>query len=189
MALAWLVPVLATAAAGAAAWRVLGDVGALVAAVIVAGALLGWAGWGAPAWRSRLVGRLVTHVPPRVVVLGLLVAPLAVIASALGVAASEHTAAVAWAWAAAGLGEVAIAMTASGVRQWRFAPWPRRVGFATTIAGSVSLVAVGAPLTVRGSPWGPVVVAVTMVVIGMTARAPARRLRATAPPEITVHSR
>jgi hypothetical protein len=182
-------PVLAAAAAAAGTWRVLGDVGALAAAALVAGALLGWAGWGAPAWRSRLVGRLVIHVPPRVVVLGLLVAPLAVVASALGVAASEHSAAVASAWVAAGLGELAIAMTAAGVRQWRFAPWPRRAGFVTTIAASVLLVALGVPLTARGSAWGPIAVAITMVVIGMTARAPARRLRATGSPEITVQSR
>jgi hypothetical protein len=84
---------------------------------------------------------------------------------------------MAWAWAGAGLGEVAVAMAAAGVRQWRFAPWPRRRSFAVLVAATAGLVAGGAPLAADGSAWGPVVVAATMLVVLLTARAPARRLR------------
>jgi hypothetical protein len=104
----------------------------------------------------------------------------AVVVTAIGGSLGDHSAATAWAWTGAGFGEVALAMAAAGVRQWRLAPWPRRRGFVATAAGAVLLVGVGAPLAARGSAWGTVVVAVTMLVALLAARAPARRLRETA---------
>jgi hypothetical protein len=170
------VPVLATAVAGAAVWRVLGTTGALVAASLTAAALVGWSAWGAPAWRSRIARRIGPRAPVPFVVWSLL-AVSAVVAAIVGAAAREPDAATAWAWTAIGLGEVAIAVTAAGVRQWRFARSPRRIGAATTISAAGVLLALGAPLTVRGSAWGPVVVGTTMVAAGCVARAPARRVR------------
>jgi hypothetical protein len=105
-----------------------------------------------------------------------LVAVLAVVAAVLGVSTGDHTAAAAWAWTAAGLGEVGVAMVAAGVRQWRFAPWPRRRGFVTVVGATGVLLGVGAPLVVHGSGWGIVTFGVTMAVVGIVASAPARLL-------------
>jgi hypothetical protein len=173
--LAWMVPVIASAAAGAAVWRAAGLEGALVVTGLAAAALVGWAAWGAPAWRSRIARRLAPYAPASFGCWSLLAA-LAVVAAVVGVAASEPRIAATWAWTGAGLGEVAIATVASGVRQWRFAPWPRRVGSATTLAASGVLLLVGAPLGVRGSPWGPVVVTASLAAVACVARAPARRV-------------
>jgi hypothetical protein len=177
VALAWVVPVLATAVAGAAVWRRVGIDGALVSLVLTVTVLVGWAAWGAPVWRSRVAGRAVRRMPPRdqpIMLVG--IAVLATIAAGIGISVGDHATTTAWAWVAAGLGEVAVAMTAAGVRQWRFAPWPRRRGFATVIVVSCLLIGVAAPLVERGSAWGAVVVAVTMVAVAVTARTPARML-------------
>jgi hypothetical protein len=180
---AWTVPLLAVSVAAAAVWRVVGHVGGLVLAALVVTALIGWAGWGAPAWGSRLAARAATPMRPQLLRIALVVvAGLALAAAVLGVSASEHAAAVAWSWTSAGLGEVAIAMTAAGVRQWRFAPWPRRRGFVATLAAAVVLVGAAAPLGARGSVWGPVVVGVAMVAVVLTARVPGSQLRGTARP-------
>ena len=178
VALAWMVPLLGVAVAGALWWRTAGDTGGIVLAAFVATALLAWSGWGAPAWSSRIARRAASAMssPWWLAFLALAVAA-ALVATVIGGAVRDHSLAAAWAWTGAGFGEVAIAMTAAGVRQWRLAPWPRRRGFVVTAAGAVLLVGLGAPLAARGSAWGAVVVAATMVVVLLTARAPARRLR------------
>jgi hypothetical protein len=177
VALAWVVPVLAAAVAGAVVWRRVGIGGALVAVVLSTSALVGWAAWGAPVWRSRVAGRAVRRMPPRdQPIVFAAFAALAMAAAGIGLSVGDHATATAWAWIAAGLGEVAVSMAAAGVRQWRFAPWPRRRGFATVIAASCLLLGVGAPLVERGSVWGAVVVTVTLVAVGAVARTPARML-------------
>jgi hypothetical protein len=172
--LAWMAPIVATAVAGAAVWRNVGARGALVVAILASASLLGWAAWGAPAWRSR-VSRRVAAPAAILPSMWMVLAALALGASIAAVSL-EHTAAVGWAWTAAGVGEVVIAMTAAGVRQWRFAPGSRRIGLATAIVASALLVGAGAPLVARGSVWGPVVVAATLCAVGAVARVPARRL-------------
>jgi hypothetical protein len=92
---------------------------------------------------------------------------------------SEHGAATAWAWSEAGVGEaaVAVAMTAAGLRQWRYAAVARRHGLVTTMLLSLLLLGVAVPLTVRGSAWGPVIVDASMFAAGLAARTPARMRR------------
>jgi hypothetical protein len=181
LARVWMAPLLAVSVAGAEVCQAAGDAAALLLVGLVAAALVGWAGWGAPAWGSRVAVRAASSLGPHWLRVALvLAAGLAVLAAIVGVSVGEHAAAVAWSWTAAGIGEVVVAMAAAGVRQWRFAPWPRRRGFAATIAGAVVLVGVGGPLGTRGSTWGPIVVGATMVVVVLTASVPGRQLRRSA---------
>jgi hypothetical protein len=178
VSLAWALPVLGVVAAGAAVWRAVGLSGAVVVGVLATVALLGWAAWGAPTWRSRVAVRAAMPLAAPLVVGGfVLVAVLAVLAAVVGVSARDHTAAEAWAWTAAGLAEVGVAMSAAGVRQWRFAPWPRRWGLATVVVAAGVVLGVGAPLVADGSAWGPVAIGATMAVVVLAARTPARLLQ------------
>jgi hypothetical protein len=182
VALVWLVPVIGTAVAAAAVWRSMGNVGALVTAAFGTAALVGWASWGAPAWRSRVAIGVARRAPAAVVLaMPALLASAALGAAVVGVSVAEHVTAVAWAWIAAGLGEAVVATSAAGIRQWRFAPWPRRRGLATMLVVAIVLVVVAAPLATRGSPWGPAVVAAAMALVLFAARGPARRVRETSP--------
>jgi hypothetical protein len=83
---------------------------------------------------------------------------------------------VAGAWSAVALGELATAMAAAGVRQWRFAPRPRGIAHVAVIVVSASLVLAGLPLLAQRSLGGPVVVVTAMVVVLAVARVPGRRI-------------
>jgi hypothetical protein len=175
----WCAPVLATAVAGAAVWRNVGLVGAAAYVVMTTSVLLGWAWWGAPAWRSRVIGRRAPRPPARVLpwtFTGCAIA--AMVAAIVGVSVSDHAGAVTWSWCAAGLGDVAAAMAAAGVRQWRFAPRPRVIGLSIVVLATATLIGGAAPLAARGSPWGVVVVVAVMSVLACVARVPARQVRA-----------
>jgi hypothetical protein len=177
--LAWLLPVLAVAVCGGVLWRSAGDVGAIALLALVTTTLIAWVGWGAPAWSSRIAARVASTVSSSLWIAALAAASIAAVAAtAVGASMRDQSPALAWAWVGAGLGELAIAMVAAGVRQWRFAPWPRRWSFACVELAAIALVGAGAPLAADGSAWGTVVVGATMLVVLLVARAPARRLRA-----------
>jgi hypothetical protein len=179
VALGWTLPLLGAAAAGAGVWGARGAAtGIAVTAALVISACVGWAAWGAPTWPSRVAARIGVRITrydvPRLVRVCVLAA---VVAATLGVCVSS-SAATAWAWTAVGLGQLAVVMTASAVRQWRFAPRPRVVGWFVVLSTSVALTALGGPLGARGDVLGVVVVVVAMAAVTVVARRPAQVMRA-----------
>jgi hypothetical protein len=180
VALAWMVPLLAVSVAGALAWESMGDVGSLVLGALGAAAFIGWAAWGAPAWPSRVAAVVASSVCSRVWVAAVRgAAVVAIGATAVAISVRDPATAAVWAWVGAGIAEVAISMVAAGVRQWRFAPWPRRRGY-VVVAASAVVVLVAADAAARGAAWSVVAVAVAMLAVVLTARVPARRLHPTA---------
>jgi hypothetical protein len=172
VALVWLAPVFATAVAGAMTWRAIGDVGAGATVGLIAAALVGWAAWGSPAWRSRLSARVARRASPLV----LTTAPVVTALLAVGVCVvGMATTTPAWSWVGVGLVEVVVASIAAGVRQWRFAPWPRRRDLVALLAAAVVPLAAVAG-SERGEWSVPVVVAVTMGAVVLIARGTGRRV-------------
>jgi hypothetical protein len=152
----WCVPVVAAAAALAQLWR---EVGAGGGTVFVVGMLLvlgAVAVWGAPPWRSRVLGRWTS---PRLerwrrpALLG--VAAAAIIATGIAATISRddnpggRTVAL---LVGVVLTEAVLAMALVGVRQWRFAPRPRATE-AVALGATAVAVCLGVPSTVlpRGS--------------------------------------
>ena len=175
-ALGWSLPVVAAAAAWSAVWSQLGIGGVFVFAPAMAAALVGVVWWGAPWWRSRLARRVpaVSGALPRLM---LAVALLAVAAALAARATSDPHALSTWTWASAGIAEVVVAMTASGVRQWRLAPMPRAVGFVATGSATI-VVLVGASVFSNDRSWAwTSVVVVSMLVMLTVARRPGRAVR------------
>ncbi len=72
----------------------------------------------------------------------------------------------------------AVAMVTVGVRQWRFAPGPRRRSVIVLLI-TAAVLALTVPTLARDGFLGtPVVVAVLMLIVLLTARTPAARARA-----------
>jgi hypothetical protein len=176
LAVGWSLPLLAAAGAWGAVWAQLGTGGALVFAGAMATVLVAVVWWGAPTWRSRLADRVprVPRVLPRLVAA---FATLAVATALMARTASDPAAMRTWTWTSAGIAEFVVAMTASGVRQWRLAPAPRVVGFVGTTTMAIALL-VGASLLSERRSWAwTAVVTVSMLVMLLISRRPARAVQ------------
>jgi hypothetical protein len=179
VAVAWSLPLLAAAGAWGAVWSRLRVGGAVVFAGVMGAALVGVVWWGSPMWGSRLACRA-RGAPRAVPLLTAAVALLAVATALMARVTSDVDATHTWTWASAGIAEVVLAMTASGVRQWRLAPTPRAVGFAVTTGTAVGvIVAASAFANDRSWVWISIVV-MAMFVALLVARQPARVVRRTA---------
>ena len=180
--LAWAAPLLVAAVAWASVWDLVGLGGGVVFGVALAASAAAAVGWGTPPWRSRVLGRWVSGRAPRshrVVLLA--VAAAAVAGAAVAGALADADARSAGGWVAVGLGEAALAMGSLGVRQWRFAPGPRRRSMTALLLIAAALAVVVPGLARDGSAWAPIVVAASMVVVVVIARVPAGLAHRAAP--------
>jgi hypothetical protein len=175
-ALGWSLPLVAAAGAWGAVWSQLGLGGAVVFAGAMAATLVGCVWWGAPSWRSRLARR-VPGVPGALPRLMIAVASVAVASALVARVPSGADAVSTWTWTSAGIAELVVAMTASGVRQWRLAPRPRVVGFVLTTGTAVGLLVGASTLwDDRSWAWTSVVVA-SMFVMLAVAQGPGRAVQ------------
>jgi hypothetical protein len=100
---------------------------------------------------------------------------LAVGLVALGPAVFHGDAVLVCAWLGVAAGEAGVVATAWGVRQWRFAPGPRRRSLATLVAVAVALVVAVPELVTSDVPFvAPVLTALLLAVVVVLARVPAR---------------
>jgi hypothetical protein len=180
-ALVWTAPLVAATVAWALVGRAMGVAGAAVFVVAATMSVAGAVRWGSPAWRSRVLQHALGRRPARRLASTLLTLAAGAIASAVvAVTRQDHAFAVAWAWVSVGLSESAAAMVAIGVRQWRFAPHPRRLGLASLLGVSALLLTVVPNLLIHGSVWGVVLVAALTTLVAVVGRQPAARARAAA---------
>jgi hypothetical protein len=180
-ALVWTAPLVAATVAWALVGRAMGAAGAAVFAVAATMSVAGAVRWGSPAWRSRVLQRALGRRPARRLASMLLTLGAGAIASAVvAVTRQDHAFAVAWAWVSVGLSESAAAVVALGVRQWRFAPHPRRLGLASLLGVSALLLTVVPNLLIDGSVLGVVLVAALTTLVAVVGRQPAARARAAA---------
>jgi hypothetical protein len=171
----WTAPVVAGAVAFASTWKALHGAGAFVFAAGVVGIAAGAALFGAPAWRSRVLGAWSRHAT-RPVHRAIVVAAgtLALVLATVAIAVASTTARAAVVPAAAACACAGAAMAMSGVRQWRFAPFAR-VRDATVVAGcAVGLLLAYLPLALDGNAWSIAIIGVTVAVNSAVAWLPAR---------------
>jgi hypothetical protein len=176
----WRAPLWGSALAGASVWALVGTGGGLVFAAVLALTVVAAGWWGTPSWPSR-IARGLTPSPPRHVDRVAVGTALAAVAlAALGPASFHGDALLVCVWLGVACGEAAVAMTAWGVRQWRFVAVARRRALAALLAVVVALV-LGVPelATTDVRVAAPALTAVLMVVTVALARVPARRLRET----------
>jgi hypothetical protein len=106
-----------------------------------------------------------------------LVGIVAVAVVAVGPAVFHGDAVLVCAWLGVALGEVAVVTTAWGVRQWRFAPGPRRRALAALLVAGATLVVAVPPIATSGVPVAaPALAALLLGVTAVLARVPARLL-------------
>jgi hypothetical protein len=171
----WTAPVVASAVALGSAWKALHGAGAFVFAAGLAAIAAAAVRFGAPPWRSRLIGawsRRATRPVHRAIVVGTggLALVLATIATA--VASPTARAALAPRAAACACGGGAVAMF--GVRQWRFAP-VARVRDATLVTVCIVAILLGyLPLALDRDAWSLAIIGVTVALCSAVAWLPAR---------------
>jgi hypothetical protein len=161
----WCTALVAAAAALAQSWRQIGTGGGLVFVVGMVAVLGAVAAWGAPPWRSRVLGRwasprLLRWRRPALV----FASGGAIVAAGLAATASDG-ARIGWLLAGAVLTQADLAMALVGVRQWRFAPRPRATGAAVLGATAVG-VGLSVPSTALPS-WGGLVITVAAVALAV----------------------
>jgi hypothetical protein len=178
----WTAPLLAAAVAWALVWRSLGLGGGALFVVVMVATFAAAVSWGTPAWRSRVLKIAIAGGSARHVGVVLwITAGAAALVTAIGAAAHDRELAAALAWVSVGMGESAVAMSAMGVRQWRFAPRPRAVGLAGLLLVTLVLASAVPTLVVDGSAWAAPLMIVSMLLVTAIARGPAARARAAAP--------
>ena len=180
--LAWAAPLLVAAVAWASAWDVVGLGGGALFGGALAATAAAAAWWGAPPWISRVLGRAVRGRAPhahRAVLLA--VEGAAVLGAAVAGSAPDADTRLALGWIAVGTVDAGVAMAALGVRQWRFAPGPRRRSLTILLVTAAAPAVVVPGLARDGSGWAPVVVAACTVVVLGIARVPAGLARRAAP--------
>ena len=137
----WTWPLLLFSVSIGWSWRVSGPVGLIGFAIVLGGAMLIAAGWGVPAWDSRIIGPLAARTRTswhRAALVFCAACSLGLAGGAV-VVIGLHGTLVA---ASGAMGELAVMMVLAGVRQWRFEPRrrSREVGVLLVAGASIATV-------------------------------------------------
>ena len=171
----WCAPIVAVTAAAAALGEMFGGPGIAVFSALMVVTLVGSAAWGAPVWRSRVLGRASSGSSASART-GLLVTGLALGASgAVGVVCTAGDARGAGMLLAVAATQIDVTLVMHGVRQWRFAP--RRRTRDLTVLGSVGLVSIAVyPVVARAHGVASLALAVPLLALPvLVARGTRRR--------------
>lgn len=167
---AWCLPVLAATIAFAVLWQHAAEWGALAFSGGLACTLVASAAWGAPVWRSRVLGPWASRTLDR--------APVWWLTAVCGmVVVAMVPAAPGWWFVAVSGAEVVVVMAIAGVRQWRFAPRSRARGCILLDAAAVVVLTAAA-----GTGRSPVITAGVVVSVALSAWVGATAVRTRARP-------
>ena len=176
---AWCAPIIAVTAAGASLVAVLDGPGVVICSALIALVLAGAAAWGAPVWRSRVLGRSASGWSATARAAILLIGLVLATSGAVMVALTTGDARVAWMLVAVAGSEIEVALALHGVRQWRFVP--RRRARDLAVLGAVGALAIGVyPAVAHAHGPASLALAVPLLVVPMLVARGAR-------PPVEVH--